>query len=81
MNKTVQYFSDEYLEHCKKMSKTEIIEFLDNYQKLLFAPGELKQVNVRIPVNLLNAFKAKSKREGVLYQRKIKELMSEWVFS
>jgi len=78
--RTVQFFSDEYLEQCKKMSTSEIIRFLEDFRALHFAPGELQQINVRIPRSVLKAFKAKSKREGVLYQRKLRELMTNWVF-
>ncbi len=81
LTKTTQYFSDEYLEQCKEMSPTEIIQFLEDYRTLLFNPGALKQINVRIPQNTLRAFKAKAKREGVLYQQKLRELMTAWVLS
>ncbi|MCB0358266.1 MAG: hypothetical protein KDD44_01470 [Bdellovibrionales bacterium] len=81
MEKAVQYFTDEYLEHCQQMSKTEILQFLDDFRKLNFDPGPLKQVNIRIPERTLSAFKAKAQREGVLYQRKLRELLTEWALS
>ena len=81
MEKAVQYFSDEYLETCKEMSAEEIIEFLETYRQLHFDPGPLKQINLRLPENILIAFKAKAAREGMLYQHKIRELITEWAIS
>ena len=31
----VQYFSKEYLERCKEMTPVQILEFEENFQKLL----------------------------------------------
>jgi len=31
--KTVQYFSDEYLEQCKQASPEEILEFLESFRR------------------------------------------------
>lgn len=81
MGKAVQYFTDEYLEHCKKMSVQQIMQFLDSYRLLSFEPGKLQRLNMRMPENTLIAFKEKAKREGVSYQQKIRELMTQWVVS
>lgn len=81
MEKPVQYFTDEYLENCKKLSTDQILRFLDDYRKLQVAPGKLMQINLRVPTNVLKAFKARATREGISYQKKIKELMAEWVYS
>lgn len=35
MKKTVQYFTKEYLQQCKALTPDQILEFLDNYQKLV----------------------------------------------
>ena len=80
MGKTVQYFTDEYLEDCKKLSTDQILRFLDDYSKLQVAPGKLVQINLRVPKNVLKAFKARALRENISYQKKIKELMVAWVF-
>jgi len=37
--KTIQYFSDEYLERCKQMSTTDIINFLEDF-RLLYGEQE-----------------------------------------
>ncbi len=32
--RTVQYFSDEYLEYCKQLTPTQILKFIDQFQRL-----------------------------------------------
>lgn len=78
MIKGVQYFTSEYIKECQKMSIDERLQFLEDYRKLLFDPGELKQINLRIPERVVTCFKMRAKREGKLYQHKIRELMTEW---
>ncbi len=82
-NKTraVQHFSDEYLQECKKMSADQICQFLDDYKKLHFDIGKLKQINLRVPENILKAFQAKARLEGVQYQKKIRELITNWAIN
>ncbi len=36
MNKTVQYFSDEYLQRCKGATPDQIARFLEDY-RIMFA--------------------------------------------
>lgn len=80
MTRPIQYFSDEYLEHCQKMSSTEIAEFLENF-RLTYGeqPKESKLISLKVPENLLEAFKTKAKMRGVKYQTQIKALMQEWL--
>lgn len=61
------------------MSSSQILKFLENYRKLHIDPGPLVQINMRVSKNILAAFKARAKREGISYQKKIKELMSDWL--
>ena len=79
MERPVQYFTEEYLEHCKTLSTAQILDFLESFRMLNASPGKLEQINIRVPSNTLKAFKIKSKSNGIQYQRKIKELMAEWV--
>lgn len=78
MNKTVQYFDDAYLVDCRRMNTSQILRFLEDYRQLHNKPGNLVQINLRVPKNTLAAFKARAEREGVLYQRKLRELMTQW---
>lgn len=79
MSRPVQFFSDDYLDLCKTMKVDDIIKSIDNFQKMLIDPGELVQINIRVPKNILNLFKAKAKRSNIPYQQKIKELMKNWL--
>ncbi len=79
--KTVQYFSDEYLQRCRKMTPDQIIQFLDDFRQLHGAPvrSKSKLISIKVPENLLNTFKMRATLAGVPYQTQIKMLMKEWV--
>ncbi len=80
--KTVQVFSDEYLENCRNLSADDIVKFLDDFRRL--HGGEKtpsKQISIRTPELLLETFKFKCELSGVRYQTQIKTLMHEWVES
>jgi hypothetical protein len=32
--RAVQYFSDEYLEYCKQLTPAQILEFIEQFQRL-----------------------------------------------
>lgn len=77
--KAVQYFTDEYLEQCKKMTPLQIMHFQESF-RLLNEPNEKsKLISIRVPENLLRAFKGKCNIQSEKYQSKIKELMVEWI--
>ena len=79
----VQYFSEEYLEQCKKMRPADILRFLDEFRRL-YSPAARRGsrlISVKVPENLLEAFKAKARLHEVPYQTQIKRLMMEWVTS
>ncbi len=78
--KTVQKFSDEYLESCRGMSADQIVGFLDDFRRLhgaRRAPSKL--ISLKVPVDLLRAFKAAASLAGTPYQTQIKRLMKAWV--
>ena len=77
--KTVQYFSDEYLENCKKISLEERLQFLEDFRLLQNNPGPSKLISIKIPEHLLMAFKNQCKIEGIKYQTQIKKLMNHWI--
>ena len=77
----VQYFSDEYLEQCKQMKPEDILRFLDEFRRL-YSPARRsgsRLISLKVPEDLLEAFKAKARLHGVPYQTEIKRLMKEWV--
>lgn len=81
MKKAVQYFSDEYLQQCREMTPEQIIQFLDDFRQLHGADSRSKSklISIKVPENLLSAFKTKAALAGVPYQTRIKALMKAWV--
>lgn len=81
--KPVQYFSDEYLRQCREMTPEQIIQFLDDFRQLHGAGirSQSKLISIKVPENLLNAFKTQAVLAGVPYQTQIKTLMKAWVLS
>lgn len=83
MKKTVQYFSDEYLEYCKKMTPAQIFQFLEDFRNLhgqASSPKiKTKLISIKIPEDMLSTFKQLAKSEGKPYQTLIKILMKDWI--
>ncbi|MFV0339742.1 MAG: hypothetical protein ACK5MA_03800 [Parachlamydiaceae bacterium] len=79
-NKPVQYFTKEYLERSKKMTKEQIVQFLDDFQNAMSGKVEkCRLISMKIEPSLLAAFKKKAELEGIPYQKKIKQLMKNWL--
>lgn len=80
-NKTIQYFSDEYLESCKKMTPEQILNFLESFRILHLEQKKSKSIliSIKIPEDLLASFKQKSQILNVPYQQQIKKLMKDWI--
>ena len=78
--KTLQKFSDEYLESCRAMTPDQIIQVLDDFRRLHSArPAPSKLISIKVPSDLLNVFKAKATIANTPYQTQIKALMKAWV--
>ncbi len=79
--KTVQRFSDEYLQLCQEMTPDQIIRFLDEFRQLHGTDirSRSKLISIKIPEHLLSAFKARAVLAGVPYQTQIKALMKAWI--
>ena len=77
----VQHFSDEALASGSKMTPEQVLRFLEDFRRLHAAPtkGASRLISMRVPEDLLAAFKAKAELEGVAYQTQIKRLMSAWL--
>lgn len=76
----VQYFSDDYLEQCRALSAEQILQYLDDFRCLLAAqPGPSKLISIKVPEDLLSAFRVKAGIAGTPYQTQIKALMRAWV--
>ena len=78
--KPIQFFSDEYIEQCRNMRPEEILEFLESFRRLQYAkPCKSKLISIKVPEDLLEAFKLKAKANNIRYQTQIKVLMREWL--
>jgi predicted DNA binding CopG/RHH family protein len=78
--KTIQKFSDEYLERCREMSHDDIVRFLDDFRRVHGNKrSESRLISMKVPVDLLAAFKAKARLRNVPYQTQIKKLMVAWL--
>ncbi len=78
--KAVQRFSDEYLARCREMSHAEIVRFLDDFRRLHGArPAPSRLISMKVPEDLLDAFKWRARLLGVPYQAQIKRLMADWL--
>ena len=77
----VQYFSDEYLAHCRTVTPDRVCEFLEDYRHIVAASRVVprKAISIRVQVPLLRAFREKAESRGVAYQTQIHRLMKEWV--
>ncbi|MGB7293260.1 MAG: CopG family antitoxin [Thermodesulfobacteriota bacterium] len=78
--KSVRYVSKEYLERCASMKQEQILQFLEDFRTFHFQTKSqsTRQISIKVPENLLQAFKAKAKIHGIPYQTQIERLMEEW---
>lgn len=80
--KAVQKFSDEYLESCRGMTPDQVLQFVDDFRHLHEArPTASKLISIKVPEDLLRAFKTKAALAQTPYQTKIKALMKEWILA
>jgi len=79
--KSVQYFSKEYLERCASMKPEQIIQFLEDFRAICLKekPQKSRLISIKVPGDLLQAFKVKAKLNGTPYQTQIKRLMGDWL--
>jgi uncharacterized protein (DUF4415 family) len=76
----VQHFSDEYLEQCKAMNPGEVLEFLESFRRLHGErPSGSRLISLKVPRDLLDAFRRRCDLAGVRYQTQIKRLMRDWL--
>lgn len=76
--KTRQFHSVDRLEKDRGISPEEALKFLHEFSQLAQGDdGPRKLISIRIPVRLLELFKAKASRQGKRYQTEIVRLMAE----
>jgi len=82
--KAVQYFSDQQLERSLHMSQTERMQFLEDYRRRHGSQlhgSKSKGMSLKVPEDLLDAFKVRCELNGVKYQTQIKQLMRDYLGS
>lgn len=76
----VQKFSDDYLERCREMSHDDIVRFLDDFRSVHGnVPSKSRLISMKVPEDLLAAFKTKAGLCDIAYQTQIKKLMIAWL--
>jgi predicted DNA binding CopG/RHH family protein len=78
--KPVQKFSDEYLASCRQMTTDQIVRFVEDFRRL--HAGSRKRtrlISIKVPEDMLEAFKTKARLNGRRYQTQIKALMAAWL--
>ncbi len=81
----VQHFTPEYLEQCRQMTPDQILRFLEDFRRLHggrqagAAPAKSRLISLKVPGDLLEAFRIKSRLAGRPYQTQIKLLMKAWL--
>lgn len=76
----VQKFPDEYLARCREMSHDDIARFLDDFRRIhASGPSRSRLISIKVPEDLLAAFKARARLCNVPYQTQIKKLMKAWM--
>jgi predicted DNA binding CopG/RHH family protein len=81
MTRPIQYFSDEYLSFCGQMSTSQICQYLESFRLLVAAPQakpKRKLISLKVPIPLLECFRAKAEAIGIPYQTQIQRLMEDW---
>ncbi|UPT74118.1 MAG: hypothetical protein M0D55_20255 [Elusimicrobiota bacterium] len=68
----VQYFSDEALARSRKLTPEQALRVLEDFRLLRAEPRRERSrlISIRIPVDVLDAFKAKSARAGAPTRRR-----------
>lgn len=82
MKKGLQILSKEALENGRKMSAEDILTFQEHFKSLIHESQKShksKLISIKVPEDLLQAFKLKAKAAGTPYQTQIKKLMLEWL--
>lgn len=81
MNRALQLFSDQYLRESKRLSPTQVVRFIEEYQRIRASQDKPQStlISLRVESRLLAAFRTPAKLEGIPYQTKIKYLMEEWI--
>ncbi len=79
--KTIQFFSDNYLAQCERLSTEQIVRYLEDFRivNMPIKKPVSKLISIKIETDLLDAFKTKAHLDGIPYQSRIKAIMRDWL--
>ncbi len=65
-----------------RLTTEQTLQFIEDYKKIVFQSTQetgSQAISLRIPKSLLSAFKTHCQANGISYQKKIKELMRDFL--
>lgn len=63
-----------------KPNPEQVWKFLEDYNQIIQGKDQVTQaISLRIPKNILEAFKSKAQFKGLKYQTQIVKLMRDWI--
>jgi predicted DNA binding CopG/RHH family protein len=69
----------QFHKKSENLSHDQIVQFLDDFGKIVSGRDKkTKLISVRVPENILDAFKLKAQYQQKKYQSVIVQLMREW---
>ena len=78
--KAVQHFSDDHLQRSRDLDADQVLRFLEDFRRLHGSrPARSKLISMKVPEDLLEAFKLRAELLGIPYQAQIKRLMKSWL--
>ena len=79
--KSLQLFSDDYLDQCRKLTPNQIARYLEDFRTINQPVKKPKSIliSMKVETDLLDAFKTRAQLDGVPYQARIKQTMRDWL--
>ena len=80
IKKGLQKFKKKDLSQIGNTDATQIAKFLEDFQHMIAGiDDKTKMISLRVPENILSAFKFKAERRNLKYQSLIIDLMRKWI--
>jgi predicted DNA binding CopG/RHH family protein len=80
IKKGLQKLKKKDISQLSNTDATQIAKFLEDFQHMIAGVDDkTKMISLRVPANILSAFKFKAERQNLKYQSLIIDLMRKWV--
>ncbi len=80
IKKGLQKFKKKDLSQIGNTDATQIAKFLEDFQHMIAGiDDKTKMISLRVPENILSAFKFKAERQKLKYQSVVIDLMRKWI--